>query len=56
MVSAVKKLVALAPEERWEMGRRGRAFVEQHHSFEELTKRLEAVLTDFAPDTGGDGR
>jgi glycosyltransferase involved in cell wall biosynthesis len=44
MAEAIKKLLALAPEERWEMGLRGRRYVEAHHDMARLAERFEACL------------
>jgi glycosyltransferase involved in cell wall biosynthesis len=48
MVRALRKLAALDPAERVEMGRKGRAFVERHHDCARLAKRLSSVLEDAA--------
>lgn len=44
LADAALALRAMSPDERDEMGLRGRAYVEQHHSFENLAARLEALL------------
>lgn len=44
---AVQTLAEMDATERWGMGMRGRAFVEEHYSFARLTDRLEEVLTSI---------
>ena len=44
MAEAIKTLLALSPEERWEMGLRGRRYVEAHHDMARLAERFEACL------------
>lgn len=44
MADAILALAALPPQVRWEMGLRGRRFVEQHHSVSVLVDRLEGLL------------
>jgi glycosyltransferase involved in cell wall biosynthesis len=44
VAEAIKTLLALSPEERWEMGLRGRAYVEAHHDMARLAERFEACL------------
>lgn len=44
MAEAIKTVVALSPEERWEMGLRGRRYVEAHHDMARLAERFEACL------------
>lgn len=44
LAEAIKKLLALSPEERWEMGLRGRRYVETHHDMARLAERFEACL------------
>ena len=44
MAEAIKTLLALSPEERWEMGLRGRRYVETHHDVTRLAERFEACL------------
>lgn len=44
LAQAIVELAAMSPAERWEMGLRGRRYVEAHHDFVELGKRLETVL------------
>lgn len=46
MAGAIKQLIATPRGERWEMGRQGRAYVEKHHAFSDLGRRLEQVLLD----------
>jgi glycosyltransferase involved in cell wall biosynthesis len=44
VAEAVRRLVSLSPEERDEMGLRGRRYVEAHHDYERLGERLEKAL------------
>jgi glycosyltransferase involved in cell wall biosynthesis len=44
LAGAVRGLVELPPDERAEMGLRGRRYVETHHSYERLGERLEGAL------------
>jgi hypothetical protein len=44
MAQAIKTLLALPPEERWNMGLRGRRYVEAHHDMARLAERFEACL------------
>ena len=44
LARAVKELLEMSPEERWQMGLRGREYVEKHHSFQRLADKLETVL------------
>ena len=44
MAHAIKTLLALLPQERWEMGLRGRRYVEAHHDMARLAERFEACL------------
>jgi len=41
---AVETLAALSIDERWEMGLRGRQYIEERHDFARLAGRLEQVL------------
>jgi glycosyltransferase involved in cell wall biosynthesis len=41
---AVETLAALSIDERWEMGLRGRQYIEERHDFARLASRLEQVL------------
>jgi glycosyltransferase involved in cell wall biosynthesis len=50
IADAIEKLVALTPEERIEMGRRGRAYLVEHHNIPELAARL---LDVFEPQPVG---
>lgn len=42
--AAIKQLVAMPAAKRWEMGQRGRRFVEENHDHHRLAERLEGVL------------
>lgn len=44
LADAIVRLREMRPEERAAMGARGRAYVEEHHSFEKLAERYEALL------------
>jgi glycosyltransferase involved in cell wall biosynthesis len=44
LAEALKRLLALSPEERWAMGLRGRRYVEAHHDMARLAERFEACL------------
>jgi glycosyltransferase involved in cell wall biosynthesis len=44
LAEAVIKLYQMSPEERAEMGKRGREFVEKHHDIRKLAAHLERVL------------
>jgi glycosyltransferase involved in cell wall biosynthesis len=58
VAEAIKTLLVLSPEERWEMGLRGRRHVEAHHDLTRLAERFEACLLGavrgdrIATDTG----
>lgn len=44
LAAAVEHILALPPEELWEMGKRGRAYVEEQHDLQKLALRFEQVL------------
>jgi glycosyltransferase involved in cell wall biosynthesis len=44
IANAVKELMALRPEERWQMGLRGYEYVKKNHNFSHLTDKLEDSL------------
>jgi glycosyltransferase involved in cell wall biosynthesis len=44
LAEAIKTLLALSPEERWEMGLRGRRYVIAHHDMARLAERFEVCL------------
>ncbi len=44
LARAIQQLAQMSPEERWAMGLRGRAYVEQEHNLDRLAERLEQVL------------
>ncbi|MBC7080574.1 MAG: glycosyltransferase family 4 protein [Methanothrix sp.] len=46
LANAILKLYQMSPEDRAAMGRRGRAYVEEHHDIRKLAERLEGVLVD----------
>lgn len=41
---AIKSLLDMSPEERWEMGMRGRKYAEKYHNFTVLVDKLEEML------------
>ncbi len=45
LADAIFKLAGMSPQERWELGLRGRRYVEQNHDFARLAAKLEAILT-----------
>lgn len=44
LAEAICTLARMSPQERWEMGLRGRRYVEQNHDFARLALRLESIL------------
>jgi len=50
MADAVRSVMAMSPEERWEMGLRGRAYVERHHDVTDLARRYEELLGEALRD------
>jgi glycosyltransferase involved in cell wall biosynthesis len=44
LAEAIKTLLAMSPQERWQMGLRGRRYVEAHHDTARLAERFEACL------------
>jgi glycosyltransferase involved in cell wall biosynthesis len=44
LADAIVKIACMSPQERWEMGIRGRRYAEQHHDFARLAQTLESVL------------
>jgi glycosyltransferase involved in cell wall biosynthesis len=58
VAKAIKTVIALSPQERWEMGLRGRRYVETGHDMARLAERFEACLHSavtgdrIATDTG----
>jgi len=48
MADAVKQFIEMPDDERWEMGLRGRRYVEEHHDFARLTDRLADILREVA--------
>ncbi len=48
VAEAILLLAQMSPQERWEMGLRGRHYVEEHHTFQKLAEKLhKEVLRDF---------
>ena len=47
IANAVKELIALGPEERWQMGLRGYEYVKKNHNFSHLTDKLESSLAQL---------
>jgi len=54
IADAVLKLYAMSCEERWQMGLKGRRFVEQHHNISSLAGRLESMLFSVTSRTNQD--
>lgn len=46
MAEAILQIARLSPAERWEMGQRGRKYVEENHDFRRLADRLETTFQD----------
>ena len=46
LADAISSLAGMSPQQRWELGLRGRRYLEQHHDFARLAIRLEAILAD----------
>jgi glycosyltransferase involved in cell wall biosynthesis len=44
LAHAISALASMSPQERWEMGLRGRRYVEQNHDFGRLAVKLESIL------------
>ena len=49
LAGAIERLVALTPEERMEMGERGRRYLMEHHNIPRLAERLLEVLATPTP-------
>ena len=52
LAEAFETLAALTPEQRWEMGLRGRRFVERNHDISRLGKSLEKLLQSVVHSCG----
>ena len=52
LAEAIKELLYMSPEKRWEMGLCGREYVERYHSFARLADKLEKTLKDAMKDKG----
>jgi glycosyltransferase involved in cell wall biosynthesis len=57
LADAISALAGMSLEDRWQMGLRGRRYVEQNHDFARLAVNLEAILAGasrdpLAPATG----
>ncbi len=50
LAGAALKLLTMSSEERWQMGLRGRKYVEDNHDFGRLACKLESVLRNAAND------
>ncbi|MNS30482.1 putative glycosyl transferase [compost metagenome] len=46
MADAIRQLAEMTPQERWELGQRGRAAVERQHDFRRLAETLEQTLLE----------
>ena len=44
LADALSALAGMSPQERWEMGLRGRRYAEQNHDFARLALKLEVIL------------
>ena len=44
IAAAGQTLAAMSTDERWAMGLRARRYIEEHHDFTVLARRLELVL------------
>jgi len=51
IADAIQILAGMSVEERWQMGLRGRHYVEQNHDFAHLAVKLEAILAGAARGT-----
>jgi glycosyltransferase involved in cell wall biosynthesis len=47
LADAIEQLLYMSSEERFEMGKNGRHFVEKNHDYSILAKKLSAVLDDM---------
>jgi glycosyltransferase involved in cell wall biosynthesis len=52
IAEAIEALAAMSAEERWKMGIRARRYVEKHHDFAGLARRLERVLESAVVSPG----
>jgi glycosyltransferase involved in cell wall biosynthesis len=52
IAEAIEALAAMSAEERWKMGIRARQYVEKHHDFAGLARRLERVLESAVVSPG----
>jgi len=52
LADAIERLVALTPQERMEMGERGRRYLMEHHNIPRLADRLLEVLATPSPLQG----
>jgi glycosyltransferase involved in cell wall biosynthesis len=46
LAEAILLLARTPADERWQMGLRGRRYVEENHDFSRLAERLEQILLD----------
>ncbi len=46
MATALRQLIDMPRDERWQMGLRGRRYVEKHHDYAHLAERLERVISE----------
>ena len=44
MAAAIEELCGMPVADRWELGLRGRRYVEEHHGFTQLAGKLDQVL------------
>lgn len=48
LAETIKRIWALPKQEKWEMGLKGRSYVEKHHDYSVLGARLEEVICEVA--------
>lgn len=53
MAQAIRELATLTPEQRIEMGRNGRAYVEKHHDIRVLAAKFESVCLSALAEKSG---
>jgi glycosyltransferase involved in cell wall biosynthesis len=47
LAKAILSMQGLSPMERWDMGLRGRQYVEQHYNLQKIVGKLEETLADL---------
>ena len=48
VADGAEKMAAMSPEERWQLGLKGRLYAEEKHNFSKLADKMEALLTAAA--------